>query len=276
MEKRYYYGFKRDKEDPRDHVRVFGAAHIAKVEERPVVDLSEFVDHDYDQGVLESCTANALCAAYGLELKRQRLKSDSHYHYFNPSRLFVYYNSRANEGTEKLNVPVSYRSALKSIHKIGVCHESLWPYDISKVGNKPPPKAYEDAVGNSISKYERLTQNLTQVRACLGAGYPFVLGFEVYPSFHDEHEGLMPIPTVEEVANGPLGLHAVLIVGYNDHKKHLKALNSYGEKFGDKGYFYIPYAYAMNTSHCFDFWKIVHSSESDVDPLTDDPNDPEL
>ena len=233
----------------------------------PVVDLGDFISHDYDQGRMESCTANVLCSAYGLELKKQHMK-DARFHYFEPSRLFVYYNARAYLGCESQNSPVPYREAIKSIHKIGVCHESMWPYDFNSLNKKPSSKAYEDAKGNTISRYERLNQDLHQFKACLKSGCPFIMGIEIYPAFHElekkGNDGVLKPPSKDEVGRGVLGLHAVLVVGYNDHKKQFKVLNSYGDDFGIKGYFFVSYDYILDSNRCFDFWKIVHSTEGDV------------
>ncbi len=259
------YGLVRDKPDPED--RKFKPSHSDAIKDVPVFNLTKYISHDFDQGKLESCTANVLCSAYGLEIRKQHEK-DPRFHYFEPSRLFVYYNSRVYEGTAKKNVPVSYRDALKSIHKKGVCKESLWPYDASKFNVKPPNEAYEDAKGNTISKYERLEQNLHHCKACLVSGSPIALGMEVYENFHDLEakgtDGVLKMPSKEELIDGPWGLHAVLMVGYNDHNKQFKILNSYGDDFGVNGYFFMPYEFAMNHDRCFDFWKIVHSTESDV------------
>jgi len=51
----------------------------------------------------------------------------------------------------------------------------------------------------------------------------------------------------------------VLCVGYND--KTFIIRNSWGttrkgEPVGDKGYFYMPYEYILNTKWCTDFWVI--------------------
>ena len=56
------------------------------------VDLCPYIDTIYNQGNLGSCTANALCAAFTLELKRQCKEAGQTYVSFDPSRLFVYYN----------------------------------------------------------------------------------------------------------------------------------------------------------------------------------------
>lgn len=264
MEK-YLFGALRDTDDPRDFIKEYGATAIPNVEDHPVVDLSEYVDHVYDQGELRSCTANALCSAYGLNLTKQS-KTDSRYKYFDPSRLFVYYNARAYTGRQAENVGLTGRDAIKAIHEKGVCKESTWPYVASQIAVKPTAAAVEDAHGNTISKYERLHQDLDQFRACLKSGHPFILGFEVYKSFYEtDKKGKMPIPSPAETAEDSRGGHCVLIVGYNEKEKSLKALNSWGETFADKGFFYLPYAYAM-TSHCFSFWKITYASESGVNP----------
>jgi len=40
-----------------------------------------------------------------------------------------------------------------------------------------------------------------------------------------------------------VGGHAVCIVGYDDRKKLLKFINSWGEDWGAQGYGYLPYDY---------------------------------
>jgi len=40
-----------------------------------------------------------------------------------------------------------------------------------------------------------------------------------------------------------LGGHAVVMVGYDDQKKQVKFVNSWGKNWGDKGFGYLPYEY---------------------------------
>ena len=49
------------------------------------------------------------------------------------------------------------------------------------------------------------------------------------------NDGIMKMPSEEELMAGPWGLHAVLAVGYNTHKRMFKILNSYGDSFGLNG-----------------------------------------
>ena len=53
-----------------------------------------------------------------------------------------------------------------------------------------------------------------------------------------------------------MGLHAVLIVGYDDETETYDILNSHGPYWGDgHGYFRMKYEYAMSDL-CFEFYCI--------------------
>ncbi len=53
-----------------------------------------------------------------------------------------------------------------------------------------------------------------------------------------------------------LGGHCVMAVGYDDAKQMFIIRNSWGDKWGDHGYFYMPYAFINSTSYCDNFWTI--------------------
>ena len=53
-----------------------------------------------------------------------------------------------------------------------------------------------------------------------------------------------------------LGGHAVTAVGYDDFKECFIVRNSWGEGWGDKGYFYMPYQYISHPMLAQDFWAI--------------------
>ena len=258
----YCYGARPDKPDYRDHRKKYEQHEVPSMRNHPNVDLSVYVDHVYDQGDLESCTANALCAAYGLDLVKQSQTTTGGFSYFNPSRLFLYYNTREREGTQSENIGASIRDAVKAMNCKGVCKESDWPYVdlVKRFKKKPPRSCYKAAVGNNLCKYERLDQDIDQFRACLKDNCPFVFGFKVYSSFIDSKNGYMPMPSVWEL-DEPHGRHAVLAVGYDDYMRCIKVLNSWGPRWGDNGYFYMPYEFISNSSLCFDFWKISFACE---------------
>jgi C1A family cysteine protease len=204
----------------------------------------------YDQGDLGSCTANAIAAAYAFDLKKQ------HEHLFSPSRLFIYYNERVIEGTVKMDAGAMIRDGIKSINHTGVCHEKMWPYVIGRFANKPSAKCYGDANNNKSVTYQRVNRRLTDMKFWLAEGNPFVIGISVYESFESAVvaiTGMVPMPDQSEQL---LGGHAVMVVGYEDTLQCFIVRNSWGPDWGDKGYFYLPYNYLLDTNLSDDFWMI--------------------
>jgi C1A family cysteine protease len=211
------------------------------------VDLRELCPMVYDQGNLGSCTANALSGNF--EFDRIKQNKD----YFMPSRLFIYFNERKTEHSIRRDAGAIIRDGIKSMAKQGVCSELEWPYIISQFSKRPPCKLYRNALKNQIVEYSAPAQTVDDLRACLASGFPFVFGFDVYESFWNiKSDGLMPLPKLNETIEGG---HAVMCVGYDDSKQWFIIRNSWGESWGDKGYFYMPYQY-MVTIHCSDFWTI--------------------
>src|SRR5207245_219307 len=128
----------------------------------------------YDQGELGSCTANAIAAHLDFNRKKQGENI------IVPSRLFIYYNERLEDGTVEMDAGSTIRESVKVINKQGACPESEWGYDISQFTVQPPKTAYADALKFHDLKYLRLSQTLTAFRSCLAEGYPFVGGITVY------------------------------------------------------------------------------------------------
>ncbi len=170
------YGWMPDLPDVRDHMYAAPVAMMATLP--PKVDLRPHCPTPYDQGQLGSCTGNAIAGAVQFEREKQHLTPD-----FVPSRLFIYYGERVIEGTIGTDAGAQIRDGIKVVAKQGVPPETDWPYDIAKFADKPPAKAYKDALHDRAVSYSRLTQSLSQLKGCLASGYPFVFGFTVYDSF---------------------------------------------------------------------------------------------
>ena len=242
------YGWVRDLPDARDHI--YSAPHAALTRPPAKVDLTPGMPAVYDQGALGSCTANALAGAFEFDLGKQRLAD------FVPSRLFIYYNERVIESTVGSDSGAQLRDGVKSLAKQGVCTESEWPYDIPKFADKPAATLYQKALANRIVSYQRVTQTVAQLRGCLAAGYPFVVGFTVYQSFESQQvaeTGVVPMPVAGEEI---LGGHAVAVVGYDEASQRFRARNSWGAGWGQAGYFTIPYAYLADSGLAADCWTL--------------------
>ena len=210
----------------------------------------------YDQGHLGSCTANAIGFCYHFDELKQNNQSS-----FIPSRLFIYYNERNMEGHTSDDSGAEIHDGVHTINTIGVCPEDNWPYDINKFSEKPADNCYELAKNHQSVSYQAVEQSIDQLRAAIISGFPVVFGFTVYDSFESPDvtkTGIMPMPKEGEKI---LGGHAVAIVGFDDTQKLFIVRNSWGENWGDKGYFYMPYEFIINPSYASDFWVITKTHD---------------
>jgi C1A family cysteine protease len=243
------YGWLPDLPDGRDLLYGAPVEAVAKLPKR--VDMRKKFPPVYDQGQLGSCTANAIGAALEFDQMKQKEKA------FTPSRLFIYYNERAMEGTVHSDSGAQIRDGIKTVAKHGACRENpTWPYKIGKFDAKPPKPAYAEGKRHQAIRYLRLNQALSQLKGCLASGYPFVFGFAVYESFESSRvakTGHAPIPKANEAL---LGGHAVTAVGYDEAKQWFIVRNSWGKGWGMGGYFTLPYPYLLQPSLSQDFWTI--------------------
>lgn len=246
---RHFYGWKKDTSNADDEYHNFIVS--STLDNIKLVDLRSTCPAVYNQDKLGSCTANAIAAAYEYDEIKQNEKD-----VFIPSRLFIYYNERKIEGSIDTDSGAEIRDGIKSISVDGVCSEDMWKYDITKFTECPTQECYDDAKNHKSIEYKRVVQSLEQLKQCLIEGFPFVFGFNVYSSFETQEvadTGNMPMPKEGEEL---LGGHAVCAVGFDDNRCVFIIRNSWGDSWGDKGYFYMPYAFITNTSQCSDFWTV--------------------
>lgn len=254
--KKRVYGWKRDKHDIRD----FKYTASVGVNLPSFVDLAGGCPAVYDQGDLGSCTANAIGAAIEYDQLKENKAWD-----FMPSRLFIYYNERAMEGTVHEDSGAAIRDGVKSVNTHGVCKEILCPYIPSKFTVKPSEQAYKEAIFHKTLQYAKLDNTkINDLKKCLSGGLPFVFGFTVYEYFESPEmakTGILKMPGPKEQN---LGGHAVMCVGYDDAKKAFMVRNSWGPNWGQKGYFWMPYEYMTSPVLASDFW-VINSVNSSKD-----------
>lgn len=252
------YGWLRDHPDIRDKYKTF-----TDYSNFSQIDLREKCPPIYTQGKLGSCTANALAGAYEYDLMNENKDI------FTPSRLFIYYNERVLEKTVNSDSGSMLKDGIKTISKQGVIPEKYWPYTITKFTDKPPANLYTMALNYKNIVYSRVEQTLDDIRQALHEGNVIVFGFNVYESFETDEVAQNGIMTMPEKNEKLLGGHAVLAVGYNDSLRFIIVRNSWGQSWGDKGYFYMPYDYIVNKDLASDFWIIENIRESQLYPNLD-------
>lgn len=197
-----------------------------------------------NQGPLGSCTGFGIGRAFRQLLKKNKLPL------YQPSQLFIYYNERVLERTLHVDAGATIRSGMKVITSWGACDLDQWPYIVSNFRATPIPAAYKNAksANHKAVQYQRVT-SLMDIKAALASGLLVVIGFSVYSNFYSiRSNGIMPEP-----AGSMEGGHCVTIDGYDDATQRFICSNSWGTRFGHRGYFYMPYSYLNNV---FDKWVI--------------------
>lgn len=247
--KHVHFGWLPDLPDHRDQHYEAPKHHVRRPPKH--VDLRPQCPPVYVQGKLGSCTANAIAAAIEFDQMKQGLS-----HVFTPSRLFIYYNERVMERRVEVDSGAQIREGIKSVGRRGVCPEKMWPYDIVKFRHKPPKRCYQVALHHRAVAYQRVPQTLPQLKGCLAHGYPFLFGIAAYASIKSPHvkkTGHLDLPQRHEDV---LGGHAMLAVGYDDHREIFIVRNSWGTRWGLRGYCTMPYPYVLNHHLSEDFWTI--------------------
>ena len=213
----------------------FNETYEAKEIKEKSVNLKEYFTKVKDQGQIGACTVFAISSIYEYILKRNTEEEAD------LSESFVYYNVRHLEGKELEDTGSSYQDVIASIGEQGICKEALHPYT-RLLSDVPSDEAYLDGEQRRITK--ALNVNITEndIKSAIQEGYPVAISLKIFDSFN-AISGFVKRPTKEEIESADFGYHAMVVVGYSDDTKFFVVRNSWGERFGDKGYCYIPYSY---------------------------------
>ncbi len=238
------------------------------------VDLREWCSPVEDQMELGSCTANA---AAGMVEYFQRRAYGMH---LESSRLFIYKVTRKLMFAEG-DAGGWLRSAMGALVLFGVPDEKYFPYTLDGKTVNPDwdsePDSFLYAMAKNYATIQYFCHDpqgkktsekelLKTIKQYLAAGIPSMFGFYGFPSFEASNEpGAIPYPGKDEKAEWG---HAVMAVGYDDDKiitnvesrEETKGAilirNSWGQKWGDSGYGWLPYEYVLN-GLARDFWSIL-------------------
>jgi len=217
------------------------------------VDLTDLVVDVLDQMASQSCVANAWEQA--LRIERKRLG----YPVILGSRLFGYSNSRAEHFDEKSDTGTYLRTYAWALKKVGSCPESTWPFDLRKVNQHPPARAYREAwalrgIRGYYKIYDQGYQRTEAIRAALALGKAVVFGTAVDEAFLQlEGDSLIDRP------NTSIGNHAMCLCGYSPDETNgdykYKTVNSWSSQWRSNGFANLTEEY-IQWKQSEDFWVV--------------------
>jgi len=221
-------GAKKDPKDKRDY-RVAGiAAPVDAAIKEFILDELYPSKQQYSRG---SCTSQA--QAHHKERQEKRPLSAR----------FIMGMTKSLEGNT--NYGAYTRDTFTVVNKNGVCAEEKYPEPGPELPwvdyvnpNSIPDECFKDAEGHKSNSYWRVENDVESIKSAIwNFKNSVVLTVEWFKEFNRPTNGILPF----EFSNS-VGGHAVECVGWNDVKQLLKCKNSWGDYWGDNGFFYIPYS----------------------------------
>jgi hypothetical protein len=114
------------------------------------------------------------------------------------------------------------------------------PYS-DKRCRRPTEAQVENATGFRIRGWKRVDyRNLDQLKAQLVDGNPVVIGIRETPKSFFAARGSKTYKWNGE-AGDPDSAHAMTVVGYDDKRQAFRIINSWGQRWGDRGFAWMAY-----------------------------------
>lgn len=180
-----------------------------------------------DQGSEGACTGFALAAVIDRLIVESRNVSGGHH--INVSARMLYEMARRyDEWTDEELEGSSCRGAIKGWYNMGVCEESLYPYDQTQ-SKGYTLEAAKDARNNTIGAYYRLGSRISDYHAALNEVGAIYCSANVHKGWKSPDKKTGLITSEKEIEGG----HAFAIVGYDQIGFWIQ--NSWGTRWGKKG-----------------------------------------
>ncbi len=112
-------------------------------------------------------------------------------------------------------------------------NQTLWEY----LNESSSKEANKKALRHRIEYYQRL-YTVDEIKHALDVFHGAAISIDIFQSFIDAPNGKIPFPKIEE---RKLGVHSIALVGYN--KQEFIFANSWGKKWGNAGFGYLPFYY---------------------------------
>jgi Papain family cysteine protease/Bacterial Ig domain/CARDB len=198
------------------------------------VDLSDDYPLPGNQGQQNSCVGWSL--GYAIKTYQERVEHgwslEAPEHQFSASYIYNQLNNGRDNG-------VIYTDGLNLIVDQGVATLARMPYDDLDLLTQPSAAARQEAFRFRAKTWKAANGTL-EVKAALANRLPVFMVIQLVDDIH----GLRGPDSVYNTFGGAFeGGHGVAAVGYDDNRYGgaFKIINSWGQDFGDNGYFWMPY-----------------------------------
>ncbi|QTA80582.1 Peptidase, C1A family [Desulfonema limicola] len=231
------------------------------------IDLSGNFPSPGDQGGQGSCSGWA--TAYALKTYQEKSEMgwslNTSSHLFSPA--FVY--NQINRGGD--NGAYIYE-ALELIVRKGCATLASMPYDQNDYRTQPDVQASQEALNFKAVEFK--TINSTEsIKSALVNRQAVVIGLQLYNSFQ-QLRGINSVYNAK--SGGYLGYHFVTITGYDDNLYNgvFRVINSWGQDWGDSGYFWLPYnSDTIEEAYILEDTENNIINDPDDDPVRPEPTD---
>lgn len=204
------------------------------------VDLRSFFSPIQNQNPQQACNAFSIVSVIEYFIHQIQHNND------NLSEAFVYYNTRKLAHQESENVGTNVYDLIQSLRDNGVCLEELCPFVPEIYDEEPSQDAFIDAKGRKVTEAKNVSITIDSIRSALAQGYPVLISVRAFSSYVLDADGVLELPSKEELENVTDDNHAMVICGYTDRDGgYFIVRNSWGATWCEKGYCYMPYDYVL-------------------------------
>lgn len=203
-----------------------------------------------NQLTLGSCAANAGADVWELIMPNPVVQV---------SRLGLYWLARNYHAQTDVDAGTYIRYVFDAVSRYGLCPESEWPYDPSKVFYQPPIDAFVVGSANLIHSYYEIRakdeDRLDQMDAALYSDCPIVFGTGVNEDFISFFHAPYAHTVIWTPPSRIKGYHAMVVVGrrVRNGRRQYKIRNSWGRTFGVAGYTWFDQSY-MTWAETTELW----------------------
>lgn len=212
------------------------------------VDLSRFFPRPGNQGRQGSCVGWAIGYAarayYSQAVEQRSLDNTANI----PSPAFIY-NAIRSPDSNNCDDGSFIQDGLDLL-KRGALSMQEFPYS-DRTCDRPSAAAMSRATDFRITEWRVVSSsNLDQIKGQLAQGNPVIISMRTREAFHR----LRGNRTYRSNSSPSTGWHAMTVTGYDERRQAFRVINSWGTRWGDRGYAWISYdAFRKDVRGAFTF-----------------------